>query len=188
MVHIARKFGIETLENMICAVLVSKMELFIPRLRMNDTQIRFFVETFIEDFKDESVSDLSVCLTKWAKGVHGEVKFEITPSRVREWFTLHLNDKAQHREKVKKAESFGSDKVHPKFIEVFKSAISKPKESTDDRNSRRDQYINSIDKLIDQFNKKDLDRIKKEMLHFGYDEQYPETFKRVTEKLTGLKN
>lgn len=185
MVHIGRKYGVETLENMICAVLVTKMELFPTRFRMNETQIRFFVETFIEDFKNESVADLSVCLTNVAKGVHGEIKFEITPSRVREWFTRHLDDKALAREQKKKREKFGTD-WDDKIISTIKESISrtqKPKTMDDIKNDTSSTWWSKIMQQIDVMDENYLHDLRKQMKNASIRGNYDEQIKDIDTEL-----
>ena len=172
-----------------CALVVAKMELFPERLRMNQTQIKFFVETFVADFKNESVADLSVCLTNVAKGVHGEIKFEITPSRVREWFTRHLDDKALAREQKKNREKFGTD-WDSKVIETVKGAISRTKKSKtmdDIKNDTSSTWWSKIMQQIDVMDEKYLHDLRKQMKNASIRGNYDEQIKDIDNELNTRK-
>lgn len=186
---LTRNHGSDTIENLVCALVVAKMELFPERFRMNQTQIKFFVETFVADFKNESVADLSVCLTNVAKGVHGEIKFEITPSRVREWFTRHLDDKALAREQKKNREKFGTD-WDSKVIETVKGAISRTKKSKtmdDIKNDTSSTWWSKIMQQIDVMDEKYLHDLRKQMKNASIRGNYDEQIKDIDNELNTRK-
>ena len=186
IIKLKKKFGDDALKIAITDLMIEKMELFNAKFRMTDVQIRFFNERFLEEYKFDTVADLSVCLNNAAAGKFGTIYNSIDPAIIFGWLQKHMEEKSTERETQKKAERFGSGEVHEDILKQMKKAIEKPKISTDNRNSRRDQHIKAIDALIPSMNESDLKKVKAEMLHFGYDKTYPETFKKVIEKLTVL--
>lgn len=186
---LTRNHGSDTIENLVCALVVAKMELFPERLRMNQTQIKFFVETFVADFKNESVADLSVCLTNVAKGVHGEIKFEITPSRVREWFTRHLDDKSSARETRHRNTNAIWD-WDMDNIKKAKESISRTKKSKtmdDIKNDTSSMWWSKIMQQIDVMDEMYLHDLRKQMKNASIRGNYDEQIKDIDNELNKRK-
>ena len=77
IIKLKKKFGDDALKIAITDLMIEKMELFNAKFRMTDVQIRFFNERFLEEYKFDTVADLSVCLNNVDAG-ETKIKFKNT--------------------------------------------------------------------------------------------------------------
>jgi len=170
----------------VVGIVVEYSQLFNVKMQMSDVQINFFAEQFISEYGYESLDDLIYCIKNAAMGKYGELYNSIDPPKMFEWFKLHLEQKAEAREKLQQSKKISITKqlekneINQRLNAEWSGKVldkihaNKPKKKTMDE-IKRQQHIDHWNKLKPQLHKMDKEFLQEILQNFKLKNDYDYT-------------